>query len=173
MPASYPAGFDTMSDPATNLSGPPLHSTMHNQINDVVEAIEAELGLNPSGADATVAASISLLRAAAVPGAWTAVLGGIGFTNGWVNFDAGHPAQYRKIGDEVELRGLIKTGTVGTGAFTLPAGFRPFQTDDTFPVASNGAYGQVTVFATGVVQIGNPASNVYAYLSGIRFSTVA
>lgn len=61
MAASYPAGFDTMSDPSTNLSGPPLHSTMHNQINDVIEAIEAELGINPSGADATVAALLSAL----------------------------------------------------------------------------------------------------------------
>lgn len=55
MAASYPGGFDTMSDPSSNLSGPPLHSTMHNQINDVIEAIEAELGLNPSGAFASVA----------------------------------------------------------------------------------------------------------------------
>lgn len=61
MAASYPAGFDTMSDPAANLSGPPLHSTMHNQINDVIEAIEAELGLSPSGADATVAATLAAL----------------------------------------------------------------------------------------------------------------
>lgn len=61
MAASYPGGFDTMSDPSANLSGPPLHSTMHNQINDVIEAIEAELGLNPSGADATVAATLAAL----------------------------------------------------------------------------------------------------------------
>lgn len=59
MAASYPAGFDTMSDPAANLSGPPLHSTMHNQINDVIEAIEVELGLNPSDTDATVAALLA------------------------------------------------------------------------------------------------------------------
>lgn len=73
MPASYPAGFDTMSDPSANLSGPPLHSTMHNQINDVIEAIEAELGINPSGADATVAATLAALpsRYAAVEPAWT------------------------------------------------------------------------------------------------------
>lgn len=60
MAASYPTGFDTMSDPAANLSGPPLHSTMHNQINDVIEAIEAELGLNPSGPFATVQARLDL-----------------------------------------------------------------------------------------------------------------
>lgn len=65
MAASYPAGFDTMSDPGTNLSGPPTHATMHNQVNDVVEAIEAELGLNPSGASATVVARLDAI------GVWT------------------------------------------------------------------------------------------------------
>jgi hypothetical protein len=33
--------------------------------------------------------------------------------------------QYRKVGDMVELRGVIRGGTAGTVAFTLPAGFRP------------------------------------------------
>lgn len=56
MAASYPTGFDSMSDPGSTLSGAPTHSSMHNQINDVAEAIEVELGLNPSGASATVAA---------------------------------------------------------------------------------------------------------------------
>lgn len=76
MAASYPAGFDTMSDPSTNLSGPPLHSTMHNQINDVIEAIEAELGINPSGADATVAATLS-----ALPSRYVSLTGGVLLTD--------------------------------------------------------------------------------------------
>lgn len=67
MAASYPAGYDTMDDPGANLSGPPLHSTMHNQINDVIEAIEAELGINPSGADATVAATLAALSSRYAP----------------------------------------------------------------------------------------------------------
>jgi hypothetical protein len=67
MPASFPSGFDTMSRPGSNLSGPPLHSTQHNQICDVIEAIEAELGIAPSGADATVAATLAALSSRYVP----------------------------------------------------------------------------------------------------------
>lgn len=61
MPASYPSGFDTLSDPGAGLNGPPLHSTMHHQINDILEAIETELGIDPSGADASIAATLTAL----------------------------------------------------------------------------------------------------------------
>ena len=55
--------------------------------------------------------------------AWTAVT----FTNGWANFGTGYATcQYRKVGDTVQLRGMMKSGTIGlVPAFTLPAGFRP------------------------------------------------
>lgn len=73
MPANYPTAFDTMSDPSANLSGPPAHSTMHGQINDVIEAMQVELGLNPSGASATVAALLATLVGATARhgGRWT------------------------------------------------------------------------------------------------------
>lgn len=142
MAASYPAGFDTMSDPAANLSGPPLHSTMHNQINDVLEAIEAELGLNPSGAAATVAAVTATT-------AWTAVT----FTNGWVDFGAGfQTARYRKVGDIVYIEARIKSGTMTATAFTLPVGFRPLLGQQ-FIATSNGGttLAMVQILATGTV----------------------
>lgn len=103
------------------------------------------------------------------PSLWTAVTV---FTNSWVNFDANHPAQYRKVGDDVELRGLIKSGTIGLAAFTLPAGFRPFQADEVFAVSSNSLFGRVVVLSTGVVTP-DVGSNITVYLSGIRFSTIA
>jgi hypothetical protein len=53
---------------------------------------------------------------------WT----GVTFQNGWVNFGGAYQtAQYRKVGDVVQVRGVIKSGTVGSIAFTLPVGFRP------------------------------------------------
>lgn len=55
MPASYPSGFDSPADAGANLNTNP-HSAMHDLTNDIVEAIEAELGLSPSGASSTVAA---------------------------------------------------------------------------------------------------------------------
>lgn len=61
MPASYPAGFDVMLEPGAALSGPPEHDDLHKQITDILTALEAELGLNPSGTDATVAALLAAL----------------------------------------------------------------------------------------------------------------
>lgn len=53
---------------------------------------------------------------------WTAVT----FQNSWANYGgAFQTAQYRRVGDIVELRGLVRNGTAGTSIFTLPAGFRP------------------------------------------------
>jgi len=62
--------------------------------------------------------------------AWIAVSGGIGFENGWLNFDSGHAAAgYRKHADGmVQIRGLVKTGADGAGMFTLPSGYRPAAT---------------------------------------------
>jgi hypothetical protein len=60
-------------------------------------------------------------------GGWTAP----SLLNGWINY--GSPAQitqYRKIGNRVDIRGGIKTGTANL-IFSLPAGFRPAY--DQFP----------------------------------------
>jgi hypothetical protein len=102
------------------------------------------------------------------PTAWTAPT----FTNSWVNFGSTlQVAQYRKRNDVVELRGAIKLGTIGTGAFTLPVGFRP-PADIAFAVDSQGAYGRVDVTSAGVVtpSFGNNAS---VRLDGIAFSVTA
>jgi hypothetical protein len=60
------------------------------------------------------------------PEAWTSVLGGVGFLNSWVNYGSTYAgAQFRLVGDVVQLRGLIKSGTVNANAFILPVGYRP------------------------------------------------
>jgi hypothetical protein len=65
---------------------------------------------------------VRIAERAARATAWTAVT----FTNGWTDFGGGYQAmQYRKVGDVVELRGMIGSGTPGASAFTLPTGFRP------------------------------------------------
>jgi hypothetical protein len=71
---AYPGGIDAFTNPT---SGDDLdsvgvvHSAQHANLNDAVEAIEAELGVTPSGASATVAARFTALDAtiAALPGA--------------------------------------------------------------------------------------------------------
>jgi hypothetical protein len=98
--------------------------------------------------------------------------------NGWLNYLGGYPvAAYRKIGDEVSLRGLIRAGTTGTvAAFTLPVGFRPplaAGNAQHFPLAANDAFGMARVSGAGAVQIASVTNNSWVDLSAVRFSTTA
>lgn len=57
---------------------------------------------------------------------WIAVSGGVGFSNGWGNYGGGwQTARYRRLGDFVEIQGLVNSGTLNTSIFVLPTGFRP------------------------------------------------
>ena len=109
------------------------------------------------------------------PQPWTPVSA---FLNGWVNYGTGSTwpvAAYRKIGDEVQLRGLIRAGPIPASAFTLPVGFRPTggiggaSSGYHFPIASNDAFGLVRVTADGDVRIGQ-GSNGWVDLASIRYS---
>lgn len=98
---------------------------------------------------------------------WTAPT----FTNSWVDFGGTCPAAgFRLVGTRVVLRGAIKSGTINTAAFTLPAGYRPTGSV-TFAVNSNGSYGAATITSAGVF---TPAvgSNVAFNLDGISFDTI-
>lgn len=90
--------------------------------------------------------------------------------NSWVNSGgSSQTAGYWKdpFGD-VHLQGLIKDGTVGTSAFTLPLGYRPTK-NETFAVIANGSANFVGVNSDGTVPISVTASNVYVSLAGITF----
>lgn len=83
-------------------------------------------------------------------GAWTPVT----FQNAWLDLGGGYQTcQYRKIGDIVYLRGVAKSGSSGTVAFTLPVGYRP-------PLALEIASMGATVFARFAV---NPDGTVIFY----------
>lgn len=96
-----------------------------------------------------------------------------GFQNGWVN--AGGvwgPAAFCKYADGVvRIRGAIKTGTIGTAAFTLPAGYRPPAAMDLPVVTSGGLHGRVEIENTGNVLIPTPSNNALVGLDGITFDT--
>jgi len=100
---------------------------------------------------------------------WKAVTA---FENSWTNFGGGWaPAAYRRVGDMVEVRGLITGGTVGSTAnvFTLPTGYRPIKRF-IFPIDTNPAVnGRLEVRPDGGIRI-HDGSNVYAGLFTIRFS---
>ena len=68
-------------------------------------------------------AKIVVLEAKTATTSWVNVTA---FLNGWVNYGSGYQvARYRKVGDRVELEGLIRSGTLGLHAFVLPVGFCP------------------------------------------------
>ena len=95
------------------------------------------------------------------------------FTNSWVNFGAGHETAAYRIEPSgiVRFKGRIKSGTINTAAFTLPAGYRPAQALR-FAQSSNGAFGELIVDSNGVV---NPAvgSNAAFNLDGVAFQAIS
>jgi hypothetical protein len=113
-------------------------------------------------------------------GVWTAIVAGGGdagwtaptFQNSWVNYAGGvySPAGYRKDGAGfVHLRGLVSTGTVGSGVaiFTLPVGYRPAY-QSLFVTISNSLIARVDVQADGKVCL-TSGSATWASLEGITF----
>lgn len=114
--------------------------------------------------------SISLLTSntATVVGAQ----GAPAFENSWVAWGAGEavPAYWKDPFGYIHLKGVIKSGTVGNTAFTLPPGFRP-QEKMTFATISNGALGRVDVTTGGAVQPVTPSNNTYVVLNGMTFRT--
>lgn len=100
-------------------------------------------------------------------------VGNPAFANAWVNFGSNWQvaAFWRDPLGWVHLRGIIKSGTVGSTAFTLPPGYRP-PLSETFVVRSNATTGGVDVLADGQVQPVTPSNNTYVSLSGISFRTI-
>lgn len=67
------------------------------------------------------------------------------FQNSWVNDTASgfQVTQYRKVGDVVEVRGAVESGTATSTIFTLPVGYRP--PDDLGFQGSSGATGAAAI----------------------------
>lgn len=104
--------------------------------------------------------------------AWT----GVTFQNGWANFGGSEQnVQYRKNGDVVEMRGVMKNGSLGAPAFTLPAGFRPPSDLGFLQEAGGGTPGVAAfaVYASGICQC-QPAWGVTgSYVrTNFQFSTI-
>lgn len=100
------------------------------------------------------------------------------FANSWLNYESSpathHPAGYRVVGTELQIRGLVKNvvATTPLAIFTLPSGSRPTFTDRFICEASAGA-AVVSVAASGVVQLelySAGGNNIFVSLAGIRVS---
>lgn len=89
--------------------------------------------------------------------------------NSWTNYGGDYDtAGYYKDKDRVFLQGLIKGGTVGAVAFTLPVGYRPAKRK-IFVVNANNTFGRVDVLSNGNVYIDAMCSNSYVSLENINF----
>lgn len=98
----------------------------------------------------------------------------VSFTNSWVDYDAAnfYVAGYMKDSlGFVHIRGLVKSGVIGSSIFTLPAGYRPLKAV-TFPAVSNSAFGILQVATNGTVLpvVGN---NTFFYLDTAIFKAEA
>jgi hypothetical protein len=65
MATSYPNGLDNFTNPTSEDkldSATVPHSAQHTNANDAIEAIQAELGLNPKGASESVVARLTTIE---------------------------------------------------------------------------------------------------------------
>jgi hypothetical protein len=97
------------------------------------------------------------------------------FTNSWVAFANAtyRDPQYRRNSlGRVELRGLMKSGTVNVPAFTLPAGYRP-GVGEIFTQQASSGLADLRVFSSGAVQVSAyyaGGTNASVSLAGITFA---
>ena len=130
----------------------PLYAIPYPTAADQVADLDTILQDQAEQIESTIAG----LGGLASPGSWT----NVSFGSGWGNYGSGfQTVQYRKVGSQVFLRGLLSASSGqadGATAFTLPAGFRPQATlvhilggsaTWRFDLRTNGVFGPVT---TGV-----------------------
>jgi len=113
--------------------------------------------------------------AALKPTAWT----NLTLLNGWNStLNTQTIPQLRKVGDNVQVRGAVSSGTPGSIIFTFPAGFRPYQTRYVPVVTFSGSIWQSAaleiLYTTGECKYHNssPAGPTYIDI-GMMFSTIA
>jgi hypothetical protein len=92
--------------------------------------------------------------------------------NGWVDYDPTvfNPTGYYKDDDGiVHLRGLVKTGALGTIIFTLPAGYRPAKQIICATIANNQVH-RLDVTNTGsVTTTAGMGTNAFLSIDNIHF----
>jgi len=93
------------------------------------------------------------------------------FENSWTNYGAGYEtaAFYKDPFGRVHLKGMIKSGTNNTAAFTLPVGYRP-AAYLMFSQMSSGPVDCATIIqGDGVVRPNSTSSGTWNTLDGISF----
>jgi hypothetical protein len=91
------------------------------------------------------------------------------FLNSWVNYGGTlyRSAGYYKDRNRVYLQGVIKSGSLTTAAFNLPAGYRPSK-NTIIPVVANGNFSYIIVGSGGDVTIYG-SDTFWVSLEGVSF----
>lgn len=115
---------------------------------------------------------IASLTDSRTPTTWT----NLTLVNGWANLGGGNETfQYRKVGDMVQIRGMITGGAWNTTVATLPTGFRPLGALNSnvlsqgMPPAGNPPP-QLNINAAGVIAVYYGAGGAFFGLT--QFSTI-
>jgi hypothetical protein len=92
----------------------------------------------------------------------------LAFTNSWVSHAPDHIFSFRKNNPrELEFKGMLRGGTVGVAAGTLPPTYWPLQ-EAVIGVVSNGALsGIISVGTDGVIKV-LAGNNTYVSFDGLR-----
>ena len=172
-PATLPAAGANAVNP------PPVSSNYPASSPAVLRSDNDRFTLNGDGSGQWGSLSVDSSGNTTLAGsAWTQVTP----INSWVNYGGGHQTcAYRKVGDIVYIRGLVKGGTAsGTSTgnvFVLPVGMRPSAQEIWTVLASNSVVGdgraRVDVFTDGsvrVVAMGTNSTTAYLSLAGIAFA---
>ena len=96
----------------------------------------------------------------------------VSFNSGWLNYGGSYQtAQYKKVGDFIFLRGLVKrTSGVGVSILTLPPGYRP-PAQCLLGTLTNTGIGRLDIQTDGQV-VWSSGGVDWFQLDGIVFSTV-
>ena len=175
--ALYPTSLSLISARAATLDGAGAgepHSVIHDELEDEIEAIAAELGTSPSGSDATVAARLARIDALVAQSIY-----GLTLAPGVVSYGAPYmPApSSSKVALTCTLHGLLhntsgSTITAGTAIAQVHSTHIPLATETFATLIGNTTPVRVDVeITTGQIRlVGSGWPNTeYLSVSGITY----
>lgn len=105
------------------------------------------------------------LKKQGLPGMWQAMT----LNAPWVNYENGwQTARFKKVGSIVHCQGLIRSGSLGAVAATLPEGFRPGAGKLIFTAQTDTGQGRVDIDSGGQI-IPQAGGTAYFSLSNMQF----
>lgn len=92
--------------------------------------------------------------------------------NDWENYGGSFSiASYKKRGNTVMFKGLIKGGTIKTTIFTMPTGFRPSAAKILPATSNSGNTVELRVDKSGAVSVNNGTISSWVSLDNVNYET--